>query len=94
METVTSDAVSMTTEELVAPGGAVTADNINLKIGIPERGSQVVEEIEHPGIVLMNLAGAVVVQITVQALQRFLIVTSTIAIDDVQAFSGMRVKKM
>jgi hypothetical protein len=33
VETVTGHAVSMRAEELVAPGRAVTADDINLKIG-------------------------------------------------------------
>src|SRR5579864_7297240 len=94
VETVTSHAVSMSTEEFVAPGRAVAADDTNLKIGIPERNSQVVEQVEYPGIVLMNFAGAVVAQITVQARQRFLIVAFAIAVDDIQALSRMCVKKM
>ena len=73
----------MSAKEFVAPGSAVAADDINLKIGIPECGSQIVEQVEYLGIVLMNFAGAVVAQITVEAHQRFLIVTFAIAVDDV-----------
>jgi hypothetical protein len=40
--------VSMSAEEFVAPRRAVAADDINLKIGIPERSSEVVEEVEYP----------------------------------------------
>jgi hypothetical protein len=42
----------------------------------------------------MNLMSAVVAKITVQELQRFLIVAFIIAIDNVQAFTRMRVKKI
>ena len=55
----------MSAEEFVAPWCAVAADDIDLKIGIPECSSQIVEEVEYAGIVLMNFACAVVAQITV-----------------------------
>ena len=69
METVAGHAVSMGAEEFVAPRCAITAHHINLQIGIPECGSQVVEQVEYSGIVFMNFAGTVVAQITVQARQ-------------------------
>ena len=65
VETVAGDSVSMSTEEFVAPRRPVAADHINLKIGISERGSQVVQEIEYTRIVLMNFARTVVSQISV-----------------------------
>ena len=64
VETVAGDTVSMSAEEFVAPGCTVAADYINLKIGIPECGSQVVEEVEYPGIVLVNFTSAVIAQKT------------------------------
>src|SRR5438552_4316676 len=36
VKTVAGHSVSMNTKEFVAPGSAVTADDVNLKIGIPE----------------------------------------------------------
>ena len=65
VETVAGDPVSMSAEEFVAPRRAVAADDINLKIGIPELSSPVVEEVEYPRIVLMNLAGTVVADLSV-----------------------------
>jgi hypothetical protein len=56
----------MSAKEFVAPGRAVAADNVNLKIGIPECDRQVVEQVEYPRIILMNFAGAVIPQIAVQ----------------------------
>ena len=94
METVTSHAVSMGAEEFIAPGRAETANDIYLKIGIPKCSSQVVEEVEYPGIVLVNFTGAVIAQKTVQALHRFLIVAFTVAVNDVQSLSSMCVKKV
>ena len=55
----------MSAEKFVAPWCAVAADDINLKVGIPECISQIVEEVEYRGIVLVNFAGAVVAQIKV-----------------------------
>jgi hypothetical protein len=75
-------------------GVAVTADYINLKVGIPERGSQVVEKIEHPGIVLVNFASAVVAQITVQASQGLLVISLGVAVDNVQSFASMYMNQM
>jgi hypothetical protein len=65
VETVTGDPVSMCAEELVPPGRAVSADDINLKVGISKRGSKVVEKVEHPRIVRVNVGGAMVTQISV-----------------------------
>jgi len=84
----------MSAEEFIAPGRAETADDINPKIGIPECSSQVVEEVEYPGIVLMNFTGAVIAQKTVQACHRFPIVAFTVAVNDVQSLSSMCMKEM
>jgi hypothetical protein len=53
-----------------------------------------VEEVENPGIIRLNLMRAVVAKVTIQPLQRFLIIAFIIAIDNVQAFTGMRMKKL
>src|ERR1700746_3617923 len=76
VETVAGHAMSMNAEKFIAPRRAVAADDINLKIGIPERSGQVVQKIEHPRIALMNFAGAVVAQIAVLARPRFRVVAS------------------
>jgi hypothetical protein len=94
MKAVNRHAVSMSSEEFIAPWRAVTTDNVNFKIGISQRGHQVVQEVEYSRIVLVNLAGAMVTQIMVQARQRVLIITLAlaIAVDDVQTLSGMGVE--
>jgi hypothetical protein len=94
MQTVACDSVPMSAKEFIAPWSAVTADNVNLKIRIPERGCQVVKEVEYAGIVLMNFASAVVAQITVQASQGLGVVACSIAVNDVQSFSSVCVNQM
>jgi hypothetical protein len=84
----------MSAEEFIAQGRTVAANYIDLKIGIPERSSQVMQKVEYPRIVLVNLAGAVVSKITIQARQRFCIVAFAIAVDNVQALTGMCMEKM
>src|SRR5271163_3204195 len=75
VKAVNGYAVPVSSEEFVAPGRAVAADNVNLKIGISERGHQVVQKVEHARIVLVNLSGAMVPQVIVQARQRILVIT-------------------
>src|ERR1700674_332756 len=94
VDAIAGHAMPMRAEELVAPGRAVTADDINLKIAIPKRSSQVVQKVEYPGIVLANFAGAVVSQIATQACERFRIVAVAVAVDDVQSLPSMCVEKM
>jgi UDPglucose 6-dehydrogenase len=60
VEALTGHAVSMSAEEFVVSGRSITADNIYLKIGIPEESSQVMQKIEQARIVLVNFAGAMV----------------------------------
>lgn len=94
VQTVACDAVSMSTQEFVAPRCSETTNDIDLKIGIPEGSSQVVEEIKHPGIVFMNFTGAVVAQKTVQASQGFQVVSFATAVNNVQSLSSVCVNKM
>ena len=86
--------MSMGAQELVAPRRAVAADDINLEIGIPEFGREVVQQVEHPRIIFMNLAGAVVAQIVVQLRQRFWIIAGAVTVDDIQTLASVSVKKM
>jgi hypothetical protein len=93
METVLSDPVSVSTKKFVAPGSAIAAKHIDLEIRRPETGSQVVEQVEHSRVVIVNGAGAVVPQIAVQVSERFLIISVAITVDDVQVLSRMGVKQ-
>ena len=89
METVASDTVSMSAEEFVAPRRAIATEDVDLKVRIPECGSQVVEQVEHSRVVLVNCAGPVVAQITVEANVGILIVSFAIAVDDIEVLSRM-----
>ena len=93
METVASDTVSMSAEEFVAPRRAIATEDVDLKIRIPECGSQVVEQVEHSRVVLVNCTGPVVAQIAVEANVGILIVSFAIAVDDVEALSRMCVEQ-
>ena len=83
VEALSGHAVSVSAEELIAPGCAIAADNIDLEIWIAERGSQIVQQVEHPRIICANIPGTVIPQIMVEPLKRFLIVSPAIAVDDV-----------
>src|ERR1035438_2849478 len=83
VEALSGHAVSVSAEELIAPGCAIATDNIDLEIRIAERGSQIVQQVEHPRIICANITGTVIPQIMVEPLKRFLIVSPAIAVDDV-----------
>src|SRR5437899_1979886 len=87
------DAVSMSSKEFVAPGCAVAADNIDLGIGIPKRGHQVVQQVKYTGIVFVNLASAMVPQVAVELRQGFPVVTFGVAVDDVKALPCVGVEQ-
>jgi hypothetical protein len=87
VETVASDTVSMSPEEFVAPRRAIATEDVDLKVRIPECGSQVVEQVEDARVVIVNYAGAVVAQITVEAKVGSLIESFAIAVDDVKVLS-------
>jgi hypothetical protein len=93
METVARDTVSTSAEEFVAQRRAIATEDIDLKVRIPECGSQVVEQVEHSRVVLVNCAGPVVAQITVEANVSILIVSFAIAVDDVEVLSRMCVEQ-
>ena len=93
VETVAGHTVSMSAKKFVAPGRTVAADNINLEVGISERGCQVVQQIKYPGIILMNFASAVVAQVMIQTRQGFRIVAFPIAVNDAQVLSRVSVEK-
>src|SRR5580765_6121239 len=94
MQAVDGHAMSMGAQELIAPRRAVAADDINLEIRIPEFGREVVQQVEHPRIIFMNLAGAVVAQIMVQLRQRFWIIAGAVTVNDIQTLASVSVKKM
>jgi hypothetical protein len=93
METVASDTVSMSAEEFIAPRRAIATEDVDLKVRIPECGSQIVEQVEHSRIVIVNCASAVVAQITVEARVGIPIVSFAIAVDDVEVLSRMCVEQ-
>ena len=59
------------TQEFVAPGRAVSADDVDLTAGIVQGRGQVVEQVEQVGIEMTYLSRAMVTQIVVELSQRF-----------------------
>jgi hypothetical protein len=93
-QALTGHTVSVGPQEFVAPGRAIATNDVNLKIGIPERGRQIVQKVEYAGVVLANFAGAVVPQIVTQAYQGILIIAFAVPVDDIQAFPSTGMEEM
>ena len=94
VETFAGHAVSVGAEVFIAPGGAIAADYIDFEIRIAEGGSEIVQQVEDSRIISANIAGAVITQIVVEPVQRFLIVSTAIAVDDIEALSGMGMEEV
>jgi hypothetical protein len=62
VETVQGDAMAMVSQVFVAPGSAVSADNVNRRSEPARCFHQLIEEIEQTRVIVVNFAGAVITQ--------------------------------
>ena len=81
------------TQEFVAPGRAVSTDNVDLTAGIVQRRGQVVEEVEQVGIKMTYFSRAMVAEIVVELGQRFWYVIFATPVNDIESFIGMGMVK-
>jgi hypothetical protein len=63
---VLGNPVPMLPKVVVAPGGAVTADNIDFAVRVSQLDQQVVQQIEFLEVIVLYIAGAVVAEKMVQ----------------------------
>lgn len=80
-------------QEFIAPKGAVTTNHVDLTIGVSERRSQIVKEIEEARIEMTYISGAVVAQKIVELVERFGDVLVTAAINNVEPLTRVSVIK-
>jgi len=76
---------------LITFRGAISTDDVNLRVRAADSPRDIRQNIEKPGIEMMDLAGAVVAEELVELRQGFGNVGIPVSINDVQMFSRMRV---
>jgi len=94
VQTLASDSGGVRAQERIAPGRAVSADHVDFGIGFAQAGGEIVEQVEYSGIVVADVAGTVIPQIAVQAIERFGQVMAGFAINDIEAFAGVQVEEV
>jgi len=92
VQAVRSYSQTMRPQELVAPGRTIPADYVDFSVGPAQLSREIVQQIKDPGVIVVDVAGAVVAQVTIKLIERFGEVTVTLAIDNIQAFPGMQVE--
>ena|SRR5215469_3297024 len=93
MQAVEGNAVAVRPQIFVAPRRPVATDDVDLGIGPAQAGKQIVQKIEHAGIIVMDVARAMISQEVIETIQRLGQILTVSAIRDVQSFAGVRVKK-
>ena len=91
---VLGDSVAVLAEVVVAPRGAISADDIDHAIGVAEPGHQVMEEVELFHVIVLYVAGAVIAQEVVELSDGLRQVVVADAVDDVDVFAGVQVVEM
>ena len=85
--------MAMGPQIFIAPGRPVATDNVDLGIGPAQADNQIVQKIEHARVVVMDVAGAMISQEVVKAIQGLGQILTASAIYDVEVLAGVRVKK-
>lgn len=80
-------------EKLIAPGGTVAADDIDLRAGMADRGGKIGKNVEDARIVVLDVAGAVVAEEMIKPLFGLRKIKIAAAVNDVDAFAGVRMKE-
>ena len=81
-------------EEIVAPGGAVAADDIDDAVRFAELAHDGMEEIELLDVVVGDVVGAVIAEEVVELVEGAGDVVVADAVDDVEGFAGVEVVEM
>jgi hypothetical protein len=89
-----SYSMTVRAQKLIAPGRAVPADDVDYGIGLAQLSGEIVQQVENPRVVVADVAGTVVAQVAIEAIERCGKVMAALAIDDVQAFAGVQVEEL
>ena len=81
-------------KKVIAPGGAISANDVNDPVGTSEFGHNVVQNIELFRIVAAHVVGTVVPEKVVQFADRIRKVDITNPIDHIETFTRVKVMKM
>ena len=93
VQTVLGNSGGTRAEKCIAPGGAVTADDVDFGVGMADGGSEVRQDVEEARIVVLDFAGAVVAEEMVELSLGVREVQVSPAVNDVDPFSGVGVIK-
>lgn len=84
--------VSVTAQILVAPGRPVAANHVDLGAGTSQGYGEIVEQVEHPWIVLVDRTRPAVAQKLIHTQQRVRIVDVAMTVHDFEASPGVCIK--
>ncbi len=94
MQAVNCDSRAGSTKKFVAPGRAISADDVDLTVRPPYGSSQVMQQIEQAFVERMNLTGSMIPQKLVKASNRAGDVKVASPVNDVESLTSMGVEKI
>ena len=81
------------TQKLIRTWSSIPADNIDLGRGMTEGSGQFVQQVKHAGIVVVDVASAIVAQVLVEAVECLRQIRVAPAVHDVEPLVGMGMVK-
>ena len=78
-------------QKLIRAWRSISADDIDLGRGTTEGSGQIVQQVKHARIVVVDVAGAIVAQVLVEAVERLRQIRVAPAVHDVEPLVGMGV---
>jgi len=94
VQAVLRDAMPVGAKPLVAPRGSVAAHDVDFGVRSPQRDGQIMQQVEHAGIVFVHIARPVIAQKVIEFGERSEIVGVAVAIDDIELFSRVEMNEM
>ena len=93
VQTVDSYTMPVAAKVFITPGGPVTTHHVDLSIGASDAKCQIMKQVEHARIVLVNITRPMIAQVMADPCQGVGIILIAMTIDDVQALPGVSVKE-
>lgn len=93
VQAVWRDAVGRATEKFICPGRAVTTNDIDFGIRMAESECQVVKNVEHLRVEMVEIAGPMIPQEQFEAINDVGKIRIAFAIDDIDTLVGVRIVK-
>jgi hypothetical protein len=93
VQAVASYPVTMSPQKLIAPGRAVSAYHVDFGVGLAQLSVEIVQQIKNLGVVVADVAGTVITQVAIKLIECAGNVMVAFAINDIEVFAGVQVKK-